>query len=119
MYTAECEPAKYWKLISWINVMSRQWQELALCPHSDLVSYSPSDWNKISPTRIIVDDTKIPFQRTKTSGFTMIYLFYISNRNTVKVLFGCSTGGLVSYLSPAYGGSDVTINVPTFFKEKK
>ena len=36
-------------------------------------------------------------------------------RNTVKVLFGCSTGGLVSYLSPAYGGSDVTIDVPTFF----
>jgi len=52
-------------------------------------------------------------------------------------LFGCSTGGLVSYLSPtyggsdvttgvlvsylspAYGGSDVTIDVPTFFKEKK
>jgi hypothetical protein len=30
-----------------------------------------------------------------------------------------STGGLVSYLSPAYGGSDVTFDVPTFFKEKK
>jgi hypothetical protein len=49
----------------------------------------------------------------------MIYLFYIKNRNTVNLLFGCSTGGLVSYLSPAYGGSDVTIDFPTFFKEKK
>jgi len=47
----------------------------------------------------------------------MIYLFYILNRNTVKVLFGCSTGGLVSYLSPAYGGSGITINIPTFSKE--
>jgi hypothetical protein len=37
----------------------------------------------------------------------------------VNLLFRCSTGGLVSYLSPAYGGSDVTIDVPTFFKEKK
>jgi len=45
----------------------------------------------------------------------MIYSFYIKNRNTVKVLFGCSTGGLVSYLSPAYGGSDVTL---TFLKKR-
>jgi hypothetical protein len=37
----------------------------------------------------------------------------------VNVLFGCSTGWLVSYLSPAYGRSDVTIDVPTFVKEKK
>jgi len=37
------------------------------------------------------------------------------NRNTIKVLFGCSTGGLVSYLSPAYGGSDVTL---TFLKKR-
>jgi hypothetical protein len=59
LYTAECGPDKFWKSISWINVVSRQWQELALCPHSDLVCYSPSDWNKISPTRLIVDDTKI------------------------------------------------------------
>jgi hypothetical protein len=65
MYTAECGPAKFWKSISWINVVSRQWQGLALCPHSDLVCHSPSDWNKISPTRIIVDDTKIPFQKPK------------------------------------------------------
>lgn len=38
---------------------------------------------------------------------------------TVKLLFGYSTGRLVSYLSPAYGGSSVTINIPTYFKEKK
>ena len=35
MYTTQCEPAKYLKLISWINVMSRQCKELALWPHSD------------------------------------------------------------------------------------
>jgi hypothetical protein len=30
------------------------------------VCNSPSDWNKISPTRLIVDDdTKIPFQKPK------------------------------------------------------
>jgi hypothetical protein len=33
-------------------------------------------------------------------------------------LFGCSTGGLVSYLSPAYGGSDVTIDVQHFLKKR-
>jgi hypothetical protein len=45
--------------------VSRQWKELALWPHSDLVCHSPSDWNRISPTRLIVDDTKIPFQKPK------------------------------------------------------
>jgi len=40
------------------------------------------------------------------------------NTNKVELLFGCSTGGLVSYLSPAYGGSAVTINIATFFKEE-
>ena len=30
-------------------------------------------------------------------------------------MFGYSTGGLVSFLSPVYGGSDDTINIPTFF----
>jgi hypothetical protein len=65
MYTGEYGPAKFWKAISSINVVSRQWKELALRPHSDLVCYSPSDWNKISPTRLIVDDTKIPFQKPK------------------------------------------------------
>ena len=33
-------------------------------------------------------------------------------------MFGYSTGGLVSCLSPAYGGSAITINIPTYFKEK-
>ena len=41
----------------------------------------------------------------------MIYLFYIEHRNTVKVLCGCSTGRLVSYLSPVYGGFGVTLAV--------
>ena len=34
-------------------------------------------------------------------------------------MFGCSTGALVSYMSSAYGGSDVTIDVPTFFLKKR
>ena len=44
-----------------------------------------------------------------------LFILHKKNRNTVKVLFGCSTGGLVSYLSPAYGGSDVTV---TFLKKR-
>jgi hypothetical protein len=47
MYTTEWKPAKYWKLIYWINDMFRQWKELALWPHSDLVSFCPSDCNII------------------------------------------------------------------------
>jgi hypothetical protein len=41
----------------------------------------------------------------------MILLVLYINRNAVAVLFGCSTGGIVSDLSPAYEEQ--------FFKEKK
>ena len=37
------------------------------------------------------------------------------NRNTTQVLFRCSTIGIVSYLSPAYGGADITL---TFVKKR-
>ena len=40
------------------------------------------------------------------------------NTNNIELLLGCSTGWLVSYLSPAYGGSAVTINTQTFSKEE-
>ena len=86
--------------------MSRQWKELVLF----LVHLT--EVNFINQTLCRCHKNTIP--KTKTSGCTMIYSFYIKNRNTVKVLFGCSTGGLVSYLSPAYGGSDVTL---TFLKK--
>ena len=70
----------------------------------------------IKPTYCRCHKNTIP--KTKTPGYTIIYLFYIK-KNKVKLLFECSTGSLVSYLSSAYVGSAVTINIPTFLKKRK
>jgi len=137
--------------------MSRQWRELNLWPHRDLVRFfSPSDFIlKFPSTRLIVDGTEIPVQKPKHPVAQRSTYSTYKNRNTVKVLVGCSPGGPVSYLSPAYGGSvidrqiversnlttlcdpgdsimadkgfnvqdlfaqsDVTINIPTFFRKR-
>ena len=50
---------------------------------------------------------------------TMILLVLHINRNAVAVLFGCSTSGLVSDLSPAYEDQISQLTFQVFFKEKK
>ena len=64
--------------------------ELALSPHSDLV---------------------IKFHQPDT----MILLVLLINRNAVAVLFGCSTGGIVSDLSPAYEDQISQLTFQQFF----
>jgi hypothetical protein len=50
---------------------------------------------------------------------TMILLVLHINRNAVTVLFGSSTSGLVSDLSPAYEDQISQLTFQQFFKEKK
>jgi hypothetical protein len=47
----------------------------------------------------------------------MIILYVL--RNTVTVLFGCLTGGIVSDLSPAHEDQISQLTFQQFFKEKK
>ncbi|XP_062586703.1 uncharacterized protein LOC134248310 [Saccostrea cucullata] len=143
--------------ITWVNLMSCQWREIDLWPDRDIVRFfCPTDFfHKFPTTRVIVDGTECPVKKPKPPIAQQSTFSTYKNRNTIKVLAGATSGGLISYLSPAYGGStsdrqiversslmnlcdkgdsimadkgfnvqdlfaphDVTINIPTFFKNR-
>ncbi|XP_061167395.1 uncharacterized protein LOC133176262 [Saccostrea echinata] len=93
--------------ITWVNFMSRQWRELNFWPDKDLVSFfSPSDfYSKFPSTRVLLDGTEIPVKKPKPPIAQQATFSTYKNRNTVKVLVGSTPGGLISYVSSAYGGS--------------
>ncbi|XP_048255705.1 uncharacterized protein LOC124115319 [Haliotis rufescens] len=93
--------------ITWVNFMYRQWSELDNWPERDLVHYfCPSDFkSKFPSTRIIIDGTECPIQKPKRPIAQQSTYSTYKNRNTIKILVGSTPGGLVSYVSPAYGGS--------------
>ena len=93
--------------ITWINFMARQWREINIWPSRDIVRYySPDDFYlKFPTTRTIIDGTECPVKKPKSPVAQQSTFSTYKNRNTVKILAGCTPGGLVSYISPAYGGS--------------
>ena len=92
---------------TWIRFMALQWGELDLWPARDIVRYfSPSDFRRKFPTtRAIIDGTEIPIKRPGLPKAQQSTFSTYKNRNTVNILVGCTPGGLISYISPAYGGS--------------
>ncbi|XP_033739899.1 uncharacterized protein LOC117327155 [Pecten maximus] len=102
---SETSVANIW--ITWLNFMYRQWQEIQWWPERDLVRYfCPTDFlSKFPTTRVIVDGTECPVKKPRPPVAQQSTYSTYKNRNTIKVLVGTTPGGLVSYLSPAYGGS--------------
>ncbi|XP_052075621.1 uncharacterized protein LOC127713058 [Mytilus californianus] len=94
-------------IITWINFMAKQWGEINIWPSGDLVRYyAPTRFKKKFPsTRVIVDGTEFPIKKPKNPKSQQKTFSTYKNRNTVKVLVGSTPGGLVSFISPAYGGS--------------
>ena len=93
--------------LTWILFMSKQWRELKLWPEKDLVHYfAPSKFKKLYPTtRVVIDGTEFPVKKPKSALAQQSTFSTYKNKNTVKSLIGATPGGLVSYVSPAYGGS--------------
>ena len=91
---------------TWIIFMSKQWREANIWPSSSLVKYfAPTDFKaKFPTTRIIIDGTECPVKKPKAPRAQQATFSSYKNRNTVKILVGSTPGGLVSYISPAYGG---------------
>ncbi|XP_014679474.1 PREDICTED: uncharacterized protein LOC106819344 [Priapulus caudatus] len=143
--------------VTWINFMALQWGQINWWPHHDCIHYfSPSDFKaKFPTTRVILDGTEVPVKKPKDPLLQQATFSTYKNRNTAKVVVGTSPGGLVTYLSDAYGGStsdrqilersdlqnmcdpgdsimvdkgfniqdlfissNVSINIPSFFKHK-
>ena len=73
-------------------------------PQRDTVRYfAPTNFKAQFPTtRVIVDGTECPIQKPKQPVAQQATFSTYKNRNTMKVLVGCSPGGLVTFISPAY-----------------
>ena len=83
--------------VTWINFMHCEWGELNWWPSRDLVRYfAPTDFkSKFPTTRVIVDGTECPIMKPKQPILQQATFSTYKNRNTVKVLVGCSPGGMV------------------------
>ena len=92
---------------TWIIFMSKQWREANIWPSQNLVRhFMPSDFkSKFPKTRIIIDGTECPIKKPKAPRAQQSTYSTYKNRNTIKILVGSTPGGLVNYVSPAYGGS--------------
>ncbi|CAC5413894.1 unnamed protein product [Mytilus coruscus] len=93
--------------ITWINFMFHQWKEINIWPERDLVRFfSPYNFRRQFPTtRIIIDGTECPIRKPRSPIAQQSTFSTYKNRNTIKILVGATPGGLVSYVSPSYGGS--------------
>ena len=93
--------------VTWILFMYHQWKEIAWWTSREEVSFHcPTDFKLHFPkTRVILDGTEIPILRPTDPVAQRATWSSYKNRNTAKVVVGITPGGLVSYVSPAYGGS--------------
>lgn len=92
---------------TWVNFCSRQWGEIDTWVSQELVRYfSPRDFKaKFPTTRVVLDGTEIPVEKPSNPSSQRATFSTYKNTNTVKSVIGGTPGGLVSYVSPAYGGS--------------
>ena len=92
---------------TWINFLFFQLSELPIWPDRSVIDdFMPSDFKSMFPaTRVILDATEIPIQKPKATGPQRETYSSYKNKNTLKVLVGCTPRGSVSYVSDAYGGS--------------
>lgn len=93
--------------ITWINFMYYQWSEINWFPtREDTTYYANKDFRAIFPdARITLDATEVPIMKPHEPILQQATYSTYKNRNTLKVMVGTTPGGLVSYVSPVYGGS--------------
>lgn len=92
---------------TWICFLACQWRELNIWPSRELINFfMPADFKALFPsTRVIVDGLECPIKKPKDAISQQVTFSQYKNRNTVKALVGASPGGLVTFVSNAYGGS--------------
>lgn len=70
----------------------------------EILKNIPSCFRDYANVSIILDCTEIEIQKPQSLCCQLITYSFYKGRNTVKFLTGCTPGGLLSYVSPAYGG---------------
>lgn len=93
--------------ITWVRFMSLQWRKLDLWIDKATVrAYMPFDFHDKYPnTRVVIDATECPIKKPGLPIAQQITFSTYKNRNTIKALIGIAPSGLITYVSPCYGGS--------------
>ena len=91
---------------TWILFMYYELNELNFWPERHAIDeHFPSKFKKAFPsTRVILDATEIPVQKRKNCDAQRMTFSNYKNTNTLKTMVGVTPRGVVSYVSPAYGG---------------
>ena len=82
--------------------MAKQSKEINIWPSRYLVRYFKA---KFPTTRVIIYGTECPVEKPKAPRAQQSSSSTYKNKNTVKTLVVASLGELISYVSPAFGGS--------------
>lgn len=93
--------------ITWIRYMAIKWRSIDLWLKRDAVTkYMPLDFHDKYPnTRVLIDATECPIRKPRLPTAQQITFSTYKNRNTIKLLVGLAPSGLITYISPCYGGS--------------
>ncbi|KAJ8687772.1 hypothetical protein QAD02_023566 [Eretmocerus hayati] len=93
--------------ISWILFMSQHWSLIDIWPNRDLVDFflPESFKNNYPALRVIIDGTEFEIEKPSNPRDQQSTFSVYKHRNTYKAVLGCTGAGLISYCSPAYGGS--------------
>ena len=93
--------------VTWISLMYHQWGEIDWFPtREDTTYFADPEFIATFPcARVTLDGTEIPIQKPHEPLIQQATFSTYKNKNTLKVMVGTTPGGLVSYVSPAYGGS--------------
>ncbi|KAJ8666164.1 hypothetical protein QAD02_007826 [Eretmocerus hayati] len=93
--------------ISWILLMSQHWSLIDIWTNRDLVDFLlPESFKNSYPAlRVIIDGTEFEIEEPSNSRDQQSTSSVYKHRNTYIAVLGCTGAGLISYCSPAHGGS--------------
>lgn len=93
-------------LITWINFLYLQFQNIPLWPTRAMVNTDMPDCFKLYPsTRVILDATEIRVEKPSLPMLQQATFSNYKNTNTYKALVGISPSGVITYVSNLYAGS--------------
>ena len=92
---------------TWLNFLYFQLKEVKLWVPKDVVEETmPEGFHRQFPsTRVILDATEVRIQKPSNVKDQRSTWSSYKNNNTLKDMIGITPRGVVSYVSPAYGGS--------------
>ena len=91
---------------TWVLCLYHTFKEINIWPSRALIdTYMPKEFKERFPsTRVIIDATEFPLEKPSNPDVQAATWSNYKNRNTLKLLVGVSPNGVITFLSPLYGG---------------